>query len=74
MQQRTRNGTRTHYRRVVQDSDAYARKREGKIKALAPKRAKSLSAHPRFVASRNGIVAKELQCPPRLTNEVGVLR
>lgn len=23
MQQRTRNGTRTHYRRVVQDSDAY---------------------------------------------------
>jgi hypothetical protein len=23
MQQRTRNGTRTHYRRMVQDSDAY---------------------------------------------------
>ena len=33
MQQRTRNGTRTHSQKVVQDSDAYIRATDGKGKA-----------------------------------------
>jgi hypothetical protein len=39
MHERTRFGTTPHSQKVVQDSDAYGVKREGKIKAVAPKRA-----------------------------------
>jgi hypothetical protein len=48
MQQRTRNGTRTHYRKVVQDSDAYMPVTDGKIKRASRFRnfvPKFLSAH-----------------------------
>ena len=40
-QQRTRNETRTHYRRVVQRPDGYSRPNDGKIKGLAPRDAKA---------------------------------